>query len=405
MNEAAWWMLFAFYCLIVVRWLLGHVEINMAVRSGLLKPATHIDPKTLQVPVSVIIAAHDEEDTIARCLQRVLSQNYPARQIIVANDRSTDATGEIVRRIAEDHPNVQCIDIEELPDGWLGKTHALSVAARHATGEYLVFTDSDVDWHEATLTTIIDLAKRRNLDFVSLWPKVIVGSFWEGFMLPACGWVLSLWFRHIRQDRIESTPAFANGQFLTIRREAYEKLGGHAAVRDEMAEDVALAQRAKRLGMRRYLGLGRNLIQTRMYENLTQIVRGWTRIFIGALQARWKLVATIGAAFIGCFSPFVILVVLVILAADGKAFGTMEWAWLAAAVVHLIAMYSVSFRHFALTFEGSTYLPIFPLALVGVVILIIYCLPVISGVGSIRWGNVLYQVRGSRAIRSRQVTA
>lgn len=401
MAAAVWWVLLGLYGLIVLRWLWGHVELTQAIGSGMFVPKTEVDPQTLRTRVTVVIAAHDEADTIGPCLERVLAQDYPELQVIVANDRSGDATGEIVRDIARDHANVRCIDIENLPEGWLGKTHALSVAARQAEGDWLVFTDSDVIWHPKLLPTVIDLAQRQRLDFLSLWPKVLVLSFWERLLLPACGMVLSLWFRHGRPDRIQSTPAFANGQFLMIRREAYDKIGGHAAVPDEMAEDVALARRARAAGLRRYQMLGRDLLQTRMYENLRQIVRGWTRIFIGALGARWKLILTIVAVLIGHLSPFVIAIVLATRAAGEGSLEVLEWGWLAAAAVHLPAMYSVTYRHFALVYEGGTHLLLLPVALLGVIALLGYCAVLIGGLGTIRWGNMRYRVCGSRAVQGR----
>jgi len=401
--DVVWWVLLALYGFVALRWLWVHVELARAVRAGLLEPAVHVDPQLPRTRVTVIIAAHNEADTIGRCLERVLAQDYPDLQVIVANDRSTDATGRIVRDIARDHANVQCVDIEELPDGWLGKTHALATAAPHAQGEYLVFTDSDVEWHPATLATVIDLARRERLDFLSLWPKVIVASFWERFWLPACGWVLNIWFHTTRPGRIESTPVFANGQFLMFRREAYEQIGGHAAVRNALIEDVALAQRAHAAGLRRYVGLGMNLIRTRMYENLSQIVRGWTRIYIGALQRRRMVVLSIGALILGCLPPLAVLAVVAMLVGGAGGLGLLGWAWLAAAALHLIAMYSVVYRHIRLGFDGGAYVLFFPLASLGVVALLTYCLPLMGGLGTIRWGNVRYQVRGSRAVRSQRV--
>lgn len=405
MPEPAWPLLLGFYVLIILRWLWGHVELTRGIRSGILVPATGVDPKALNASVTIIIAAHNEADTITPCLQAVLAQNYPDLKVVVVNDRSTDATGRIVRDLARRHPNLRCIDIQQLPPGWLGKTHAVWAAARHADSEFLMFTDSDVHLHPDALTTAIHLMRAERLDFLTLWPKVIVASFWERLLVPACGWMLNLWFSNDRPARIESTPVFANGSFLVIRKDAYEKIGGHASVPDEIAEDVALARRASRAGLRRYTGFGTNLIQTRMYENLAQIVSGWTRIFIGALGARWKLASCIVVASLGGLSPFVVLFVLAGWAASGGQIGPMQSAWLIAAAVHLVVMYSVTYRLFARGFAGGVYFSLFPLALVGVIVLLIRCLRLIGGAGTIRWGNMRYQVRGSRAVRSRQVAS
>jgi glycosyltransferase involved in cell wall biosynthesis len=401
-SDIGWWVLFGVYALLVLRWLWGHVELRQAMRSGMLVPGTHIDPKMPRPAVSVIIAAHNEAGTIGQCLARVLSQDYPDLQVLVANDRSTDATGQIVRDIAADHPNVRCIDVEDLPEGWLGKTHAVSVAAAQATGDYLLFLDSDVELHPTAVSTAMDLAQRRQIDFLSLWPKVILAGFWARFFLPALGWTLSLWFPNPRPDRTEKTPVFAAGAFLLIRKQAYEQIGGHAAVPDEMAEDVSLARRARDAGQRRYMGLGRNLFQTRMDESLNRIIHSWTRIFIGTLGAGWKLALTIFGALIGVAPAFAVMAILLVRASGGSGFGPMQWCWLVAAIIHVAAIYTVVYRYSCLGYEGRPHIAPFPLALLGVAALLGYCLFIVAGLGTIRWGNMQYRVAGSRAVSGKR---
>lgn len=394
------WVLFALYALVVLKWLWGHVELSRFARAATLRPAADAEP----VPpprVSVIIPVHNEAAGVAACLERVLSQRGADLQVVVANDRSTDATGAIVGEIAGRHPNVRCVDIAELPPGWLGKTHALAVATQHADGEYLLFTDGDVVWSPNTLETVLAFVREQRIDFLSLWPKTIVRGFWEGLLIPACGWVLSLWFHARRPERIEDTPAFANGQFLLIRREAYERIGGHAAVPDEMAEDVALAARAARAGLRRYLGVGRELLATRMYENLPQIIAGWTRVFIGALGARWKLLMSIVLAVVGVWSAVAATAAGLMQLGHTPDGGPGAWLWLSAAAVHFFTMYTVLWRHLALGIEGRTYLLLFPLAVLGAVVLLVYCLLLIHGVGTIAWGGMRFRVVGSRAVSAR----
>lgn len=400
LTSTAGWMLLGLHVLIVLRWLYGHFEFSRGVRRGLLVPPPSDERPESPCRVTIIVAAHNEEATIESCLQRVLAQDYAPQEIIVANDRSTDATGEIVRRLAAEHPTVRCVDVTELPPGWLGKTHALSVAAEYAEGDWLVFTDSDVDWHPATLRTMLLLAERERLDFASLWSRVKVESFWERLLPPACGWVLNFWCLGTTPWRIGSTPVFANGQFLMVRREAYRRIGGHAAVPDEMAEDVALAQRAKAAGMRRYLGVGVNLVQTRMYENLGQIVAGWTRIFIGALQARWKLAATIDVIVLACFLPIIVLAVLATRLGTGGELGTIGWTWLAVCMAHLAISYGLLYRLFRQGFDGRVHLWGFPIALGMTIWLLVRCIRLMNGRGTIPWGGMRYRVHGSRAIRA-----
>ena len=398
------WVPVACYGVIVLRWLLGHWELNQAGRSRLIASGSAADWNGPPPRVSVVVAAHNEANTIGPCLASILGQGYPNLQVIVANDRSTDATGDIVRAVARDHPEVRCIDIGELPDGWLGKTHAVSVATRQADGEYLVFTDSDVIWHPSTLTAAVGLARQGRLDFLSIWPRVIVASFWERLLLPACAYSLSLWFRRGSSEDDEATPAYANGAFLLVRRDAYDRIGGHGSVPTEMAEDVSLAKRAQDAGLRRRLVLGGDMIRTRMHENLGQIIHGWTRIFIGALGARWKLAVGILLAIVGSLTPFIVAITLALVAAK-EPFGTVEWAWAIVAGLHLAAMYSVVYRYVGMVFEGGAYALLFPVGLLGVIALLVYCLLVSSGVGAIQWGQVAYQVQGSKAIGRRGPTS
>jgi cellulose synthase/poly-beta-1,6-N-acetylglucosamine synthase-like glycosyltransferase len=395
------WVLVASYGMIVLRWLWGHWELTQAARSRLIASAQAANLNGPPPRVTVVIAAHNEANTIGQCLASILGQGYPNLQVIVANDRSTDGTGDIVRAVARDHPHVRCMDIGELPGGWLGKTHAVSVATRQADGEYLVFTDSDVIWHPSTLTAALSLARQAQLDFLSIWPRVIVASFWERLLLPACAYSLSLWFRRGRSENDEATPAYANGAFLVVRRDAYDRIGGHESVPTEMAEDVSLAKRARDAGLRRRLVLGSGMIRTRMHENLGQIIHGWTRIFIGALGARWKLAVGILLAVIGSLTPFIVAIALAIVAGK-EHFGIMEWVWAIMAGLHLVAMYSVVYRYVGMAFEGGAYVLLFPVGLLGVIALLVYCLLVSSGIGVIRWGQVAYQVQGSRAIRRRE---
>lgn len=397
LSATLFWIIWGLYALVVLKWLAGHLDISRTVKALSLSPAPPTSSTMPTARISVIIAAHNEADSITACLTRICAQDHPVAQVIVANDRSTDGTAQAISDFARSHPEVQSLDIATLPPGWLGKTHALAKAADRADGEWLVFTDADVVWHHALLRTIMELSEREHLDFVSLWSKTLVVGFWERFLIPACGWALSLCYSAPRSGGIAETPAFANGQFIAVRREAYTRIGGFAAVRDDLTEDVALARRAKAAGLRRYMGLGRELLNTRMYENLSQVISGWTRIFTGAMRTRRQLVATLLAAAIGCWSAFAVILVLA-LRRTGTTWGPLETMWLVTAIVHLAAMYSVLRRYMALWVEGRPLVVLFPLALVGVVLLLARCLLLSSGVGTVAWGGVRFKVRGTRGV-------
>jgi cellulose synthase/poly-beta-1,6-N-acetylglucosamine synthase-like glycosyltransferase len=400
-TAAGAWVLWGLYALVVLLWLRGYVELERAVRTWLLTPASAADLPPHPPRISVIVAAHNEAGSIGACLEHIAAQGYPGLDIVVANDRSTDETGAIVRDFARTQSGVRLVEIDALPAGWLGKAHALSAAAREVGGDLLVFTDADVVWQPGLLAAVTRLIEREQLDVASLWPRVRVASFWEGLLLPACGWVLALWFRPRPARRGDDRPALANGQFIAIRRAAYEQIGGFDTVRDELAEDVALMRRAQAAGLRRYMGFGRDLLTTRMAENVGQIIAGWTRIFAGALGARWRMLASILALAVGVWSAFIALAVLAIGLVHGSPWGVLHTAWFTAAGVHLAVMYTLFRRHLALGFEGRTYLPLFPLGLIGAALLLVRSVLVSSGFGTVAWGGVRYRVRGSRAVGRR----
>jgi len=393
----AWWALLGLHILVVLRLLASHLDLNHALRHGVLhalRPGEHL---ATWPSVSVVIAAQNEESALGTCLEALATQSYPALEIIVANDRSTDRTADVVRTFAARFPDVRVVDVHELPPGWLGKTHALTRAVPSARGDYLVFTDADVAWHPALLRTCVAFMEREQLAFLSLWPRVVVGSFWERLLPPACGLLLALWF-HQRRPGDAAAPPFANGQFLAIRRPVYDQIGGHAAVRDEVAEDVALARLAKAAGLRRHVALGQELLRTRMYENLRQITSGWTRIFCGALAARWKLIVTTVAAVVGHWPVLAVPLVLLAVAAVGRPLGALHWAWLLTVAAHLVALFSVARRHAALFFEGRVYWWLLPLATFGAVALLLQSVLFMSGRGTLAWGRTRYRLRGTRAI-------
>lgn len=394
-----WWALLALYALLVLRWAGGHLTLSRTLRASVVRADPSVDADAPQPSICVIVAAHNEQDGIGACLKRIVDQGYPNLRVIVANDRSTDATPKIVADLARRYSNISLIDIDALPAGWLGKTHAVARAARDADAEYLVFTDADVEWRAGLLSAVVNLAQRERLDFLSLWPRVIVDGFWERVVSPVCGLMLSLWFENPHPGSVQHTPAFANGQFLMIRRDAYERLGGHAAVRDELAEDVALARLARQAGLRRYLGHGCELLRTRMYEHLTQIVHGWTRIFIGSLGTAWKLLATMLIIVVGQLSFAAVLITLAVRTANGGHFGMLQWLWLSAALLHYLAMYTLVRRYGRSFFAGGVHAALLPLGSLGTLGLLAYCLCLINGVGRIRWGSMRYRVRGGRIVR------
>lgn len=259
--------------------------------------------------VSVLIPARNEAAKIRRTLESLLSQNYPAFEVIVADDRSEDDTSRILREFAAKDPRVRALEFRELPDGWTGKNHVLWQSARKARGEVLLFLDADVTLDPGALRVMTAYFLENRLDMLSFLLRGDRESFWEQVVGPVTLTALMLRFPLSKVNDPKSPVAFAAGQLLLIRAEVYRAVGGHESVRSFLLEDMALARLVKKSGRRLQLAYGFDLGVTRMYSSLGEFWEGWTRIFYCSLQGSIpRLLA--GALFLVIFSllPYAALV-------------------------------------------------------------------------------------------------
>jgi hypothetical protein len=184
------------------------------------------------------------------------------------------------------------LHVSHLPPGWAGKNHALHCAIPLATGEWLCFSDADCRLAPGALSIAVQHAEATGAHFLSLIPELECRTMWERFIQPVCVAVLLGWTRPREASDPNSSAAYANGQFMLIRRGCYEAMGGHAAVRSELNEDVRLAQLAKRMRFRLCVAESRGLCRTRMYDSLRRIWHGWSRIFYGCSDSATQIAAT-----------------------------------------------------------------------------------------------------------------
>ena len=251
--------------------------------------------------VSVLIPARNEEARIRDCLSTLASQQPPVREVILLDDRSTDRTAEIARELGfreEEDSRLRLIRGEELPEGWVGKNwacHQLSRAADPSSA-HLLFTDADTIHGTACVATALAHARSVRADLLSLWPDQITGTWSEKLVIPL-GYLLFMSFQpFLLLGWLQADPArtqrwgfdrrrlaglgAANGQFLLFRREAYEELGGHEALRDHLVEDIAFGRRvASRTGegMRLVNVDGIDLLKCRMYTDFEGVWEGFSK--------------------------------------------------------------------------------------------------------------------------------
>ncbi len=243
-------------------------------------------PRARLPRVSIVVPARNEERSIERCVRSLATQRFVEAEVIVVDDRSTDATPDILARLALEYPNVRVIHGGDLPDGWVGKPWALHQGTRIARGGWLLFTDADSVHAPAGVASALAFALAARCDVLSIATHQEFGTFWEratlpfilGMVLYASGTLAAL------NDPLQPQRALANGQYILVTRAAYDAIGGHAALRAEIAEDVQFARRMKADGrFRLLLGGGTRLASVRMYRALPEIWQGFTKnVFVGA---------------------------------------------------------------------------------------------------------------------------
>lgn len=229
--------------------------------------------------VSVVLPARNEAAHITACIGSLRATTWPSWELVVVNDGSTDSTSELARAAACNDARVLVIDAPPLADGWFGKQWACHVGMQHARGELLLFTDADTRHQPDLLNRLVHLRAARGADLISVSGNQEMVTFWERAVQPVVFALILLRFGGARAIESARSPAdvIANGQCFMMTRDAYHAVGGHAAVRDSVAEDLMLAQRTVQCGRRVSLVLGRDQLSTRMYDGLGALVKGWRK--------------------------------------------------------------------------------------------------------------------------------
>ena len=261
---------------ILILWL---IVLANTIASLLFAPRlrSSIDNPQSSIPtVSVLIPARDEERRIERTVRALLAQTYPALEIIVLNDRSTDATGAILANI--DDTRLKVITGEEPPPGWLGKPWALHQASQHARGELLLFMDADIHYEPEGIAAAVAHLQAAGVPMLSLLPRIEMRGFWEHLLMPNLGMMvfsfIPLWLANRTRARIFG---IGGGPGNLVTRAAYDAAGGHEALKDSVVDDVALARLIRRSGGRTEAVRADKLVSVRMYDGLRETIDGFTK--------------------------------------------------------------------------------------------------------------------------------
>ncbi len=236
-----------------------------------MSPSLPLSPR-----ISAIVPARNEEAVIAACVES-LAQQPEIAEILVVNDQSTDRTVEIVRGLIPKFPHVRLLETTGLPAGWTGKNNAVWLAAQQATGDWLLFTDADAVHEKGSAAKALQIAAQSNAALVSFSPEQLMHKWYEKALIPFVFGRLSRNFSFDEINDPQSEAAAANGQFILIRRDAYNAVGGHASIAGELLEDVALAKLVKRAGHRLWFGSGKGFVRVRMYRSFSAMWAGWRK--------------------------------------------------------------------------------------------------------------------------------
>jgi chlorobactene glucosyltransferase len=229
--------------------------------------------KTDDVPlVSVLVPARNEADRVlALCLRSILKQDYGCFEVIAVDDRSTDTTATTLESIAREDSRLRVIVGREPPDGWLGKPFAMHQALADARGEWILATDADMIFDPRALRTAMVTAMEREADALTCIPHFEAVSFWERLMIPTWAWVLLMFSVSYRTNNPKSQGAVGIGGFFLMRRSILKHVGDYEGLKDEVMEDVRLAEKIKRSQKRIIAVYAPQLLSTRMYRNFNEM--------------------------------------------------------------------------------------------------------------------------------------
>jgi cellulose synthase/poly-beta-1,6-N-acetylglucosamine synthase-like glycosyltransferase len=224
--------------------------------------------------VSIVIAARDEEAEIEQALRSVLELDYPEKEIVVVNDRSKDATGEILARMQQQHPELKVVTVTELPKGWIGKNHALHLGAGQSAGDLLLFTDADVVYKPESLKKAVEFMEREKLDHLTMNPQIWSRSWPVNAMIVMFARAFTIYMQPWRARDPKSTCYIGIGAFNLVRRVAYDQIGGHTRIALRPDDDIRLGQILKKNGFRQDIVEGLDDLSVAWYPTLWAFVRG-----------------------------------------------------------------------------------------------------------------------------------
>lgn len=334
--------------------------------------------------VSVIVAARDEEVRAEEALRGLLASDYENLQIIFADDRSTDATGAIADRLAADEPRLTVIHIEQLPDGWLGKNHAMHVAAQKSEGKWLLFTDGDILLSRSAIRDSIRFAESNQLGHFCLLPSMETASWMECVLTSFFAMLFCFgsypWLRKTRFPM----AYYGVGAFNLVRRSAYEQVGGHQTIRMDILDDVNLGRLLKESGVTADALVAGEAVKVRWQDSAWGVIRGLEKNAFAA--CRYSVTRLIGFTVFYCclfFLPLIVPTEIEPVPASG--------------FIATVALLSISFGCLSSVFGGHLLAAFwYPVGAAAVILAFWRSAWITLKNGGVRWRNTFYSLKELR---------
>ena len=296
----------AFWLVAVIWFLMVLVTLRGLAHQRPLSAADNLRLTATDAPlVSILVPARNEQNRVLEdCIRSILAQDYGRFEVIAVNDRSTDLTGSILATLAQSDERLRVIEGAEPPPGWLGKPYAMQQALNHARGEWILATDADMIFEPAVLRTALERTLAAKGDALTLIPRFETGSFWERVMIPTWEWVFLMFSVFYRTNDPKTDRAAAIGGFFLIRRTVLDRAGGYEALKDEVMEDVRLAERIKRTGARLLIDRAPALIRTRMYRTFREMWECSTKNWFSGVNFSISLaLSSVVSMYLGAVAP------------------------------------------------------------------------------------------------------
>jgi chlorobactene glucosyltransferase len=292
------------YALLITAILTWIALVGLRFKGTLTQEAPPLNPPL----VSTIVPARNEERNIARCVEGLLQQDYGSLEMVFVDDDSRDATPDILTHFARIDPRIRAIGTGGKPADWNGKQWACHSGYEAATGDWLCFMDADTYAEPDLISKTVAFAMAKDIDFLTMQPWYEIRELWERIVLPVGLPPLLLTCPPHRVNNPDDPMVMANGQFILVRREAYEDAGGHAGVRNKMMDDFSLAETVSKAGHRMCIVDGTEVMRVRLYANLREIWNGWLKAAVEISGGWAKTLGIFAINLLTNIVPFVVLI-------------------------------------------------------------------------------------------------